>query len=193
MISIINPTKIIRLINDDEVSIVNIPQVNIIDGQKSIKDYLDKKCIQPNEVKDQIIDPKTFITYTTTWKNYLDDCLLVQQSLRVGSNFTDGKVEYGEPYFKSLESYLAKVGNEHSSYHQQVLEFRGKLLPDIDNISEEQASKLIEDILKKKSIDSTLDLFNWNMLRSFITFMGNHLQELHLKSLQNTSYSNIQK
>lgn len=156
--------EIIIPTNEDKAVIVDIPQLNIIQGEEDINKFKGDSNIT-----------------SAKYDLYFHEANIVINSIRKKGTvaFGDGEVNYGQPYFSSLKVYLQTISEEtHDYLINKVLLFKKKAVPEIDQLSEETAKQLVDDILKKKLSEDKLNSLNWQMQKQLIISLGNQLSKL---------------
>jgi len=183
--NLIHPTEEI-IIDDNKVLIVDIPLSNIHGKQNLIDDILKKYGVNKNEMMG---DGSSY-----RWGEYFNDVLLVQQSLRIPETvkFDKGTVDYGKPYYTSLEDYENKVGSRHTAYLKKVLDFRSSCIPDYSDISINEMTELLDGILssdtvKKKHSEDIVNGFGMFTLTRFLIFTVEELMKCRKENLRFTT------
>ena len=192
MQSLSRKTEHYELTDGRDALMINCTHNSIMKNLRNKDKILEEYKVNPDTIYTKITDDKTFIEYKKTWADFLDECILVQQSLVKHNSRVDTEDEFktGDPIFPSLRDYLIAVGEEHGKYYSDVLEFRHGCVPAIDELTVDQSINLISQFLtQKKSIDQILDSFNYNMLLSFTATLAKEHATLHQKKSPSTSPS----
>jgi len=191
MINLQHTFENIDLPNEDRAVIVDIPQINLMQHNKTIDSLLEEMGFKRGDIKSRHTSAISPVPVVTTWDEYLEDCVRVWQSYRkFGSvEIKDSKMDYGSPYYDSLNSYLRQVSDTmHMWLLEKLNDFKDKVLPSIDDLTQEKATQLVENILKKKDMGVYVDSFRWTGLRNYITILEKELVKLVDENSQNTSY-----
>ena len=168
--SFLYPTEAIILPSTEEqVVLVDIPQMNILQTQKEIDEFKKEFNITDNS------DYSIFLQEAAENVNYLRK--------RGTPNFKDGEINYGNPHYSSLRVYCLSVSQGlHDWITSKVGLFTKKAIPAIDQLTEETAKKLVDDILKKKFTEQKMNSLNWYMQKQLIITLGDQLAKLLAKS-----------
>jgi len=189
MINLQHPFEKVDLPNGDRATIVDIPSHNLNQGEKIIDDYLEEIGHKRHDIKkrysgagnQQILE---------TWEEYLNDWIMIWQSYRKDTtvDIKKGKTDYGVPYWGSLTECIRQVSDTMKNWLVEKLnDFKDKITPDIDNLTPEKASQLVENILKKKNLEGYVDTFRWTGLRNYITVLEKKLLKSQEENLLNIS------
>lgn len=189
MINLQHSFENIDLPNEERAVIVDIPQINLMQHSKTIDSLLDEMGFKRGDIKSRHTSEISPVPIITTWDEYLEGCVKVWQSYRkFGSvEIKDNKMDYGSPYYDSLNTYLRQVSDTmHVWLLEKLNDFKDKVTPSIDDLTQEKAAQLVENILKKKDMGKYVDLFRWTGLRNYITILERELVKLADENSQNT-------
>lgn len=190
MINLQHSLETIDLPDENRAVIVDIPQINMMQHKKTIDSFLEENGYERNNIKSRHQSLSSSVPILVTWGEYLEDCVKVWQSYRKHGTveLKEKKMDYGSPYYDSLETYLRQVSDTmHMWMLEKLNDFKDKVLPNIDDLTPEKATQLVGNILKKKNMDVYVDSFRWTGLRSYITTLERELVKLQDENLLNTS------